>query len=44
LAISQSIVEQHHGGITVKSAVGKGSTFTLRLPRFAGGGRGVADV
>jgi len=33
LAISQSIAEQHHGGITVRSEVGKGSTFTLRLPR-----------
>ena len=33
LAISQSIAEQHQGGITVKSEVGRGSTFTLRLPR-----------
>jgi signal transduction histidine kinase len=33
LAISQSIAEQHQGGITVRSEVGKGSTFTLRLPR-----------
>jgi signal transduction histidine kinase len=33
LAISQSVAEQHQGGITVKSEVGKGSTFTLRLPR-----------
>jgi two-component system NtrC family sensor kinase len=33
LAISQSIAEQHEGGITVRSEVGKGSTFTLRLPR-----------
>ena len=33
LAISQSIAEQHHGSITVKSEIGKGSTFTLRLPR-----------
>lgn len=33
LAISQSIAEQHQGGITVKSEVGKGSCFTLRLPR-----------
>ena len=33
LAISQSIAEQHQGGITVSSEVGKGSTFTLRLPR-----------
>ena len=33
LAISQSIAEQHQGGITVRSEVGKGSTFTLRLPK-----------
>jgi len=33
LAVSQSIAEQHQGGITVRSEVGKGSTFTLRLPR-----------
>lgn len=32
LAISLSIAEQHQGGITVRSEVGKGSTFTLRLP------------
>jgi signal transduction histidine kinase len=35
LAISQSIAEQHQGGITVESEVGRGSTFTLRLPRPA---------
>jgi signal transduction histidine kinase len=33
LAISQSIAEQHQGGIVVQSEVGKGSVFTLRLPR-----------
>jgi len=33
LAISQSIAEQHHGSIAVRSEVGRGSTFTLRLPR-----------
>jgi signal transduction histidine kinase len=33
LAISQSVAEQHQGGITVQSEVGRGSTFTLRLPR-----------
>jgi signal transduction histidine kinase len=38
LAISQSIAEQHQGGITVRSEVGKGSTFTLRLPRPAAKG------
>ena len=32
LAISKSIVELHHGSITVRSALGKGSTFTVILP------------
>ncbi len=32
LAISHSIVEAHGGELTVKSEVGKGSTFTLDLP------------
>jgi signal transduction histidine kinase len=32
LAISKSIVELHHGSITVRSALGKGSTFTVTLP------------
>ncbi len=33
LAICKSIVELHHGKITVRSALGKGSTFTVILPR-----------
>ncbi|MBC7795073.1 MAG: response regulator [Clostridia bacterium] len=33
LAISQAIVEQHKGKVIVESEVGKGSTFTVRLPR-----------
>jgi len=32
LAICKSIVELHHGSITVRSALGKGSTFTVILP------------
>ena len=32
LAICKSIVELHHGRITVSSALGKGSTFTVALP------------
>ncbi len=32
LSIAQSLVEQHGGTITIESTVGKGSTFTVRLP------------
>ncbi len=32
LAISYSIIQQHNGTIEVKSRVGKGSTFTVKLP------------
>lgn len=33
LALTKTIVEKHHGEITVRSTVGEGSTFTVRLPR-----------
>jgi signal transduction histidine kinase len=33
LAIARSIVEMHGGSIGVTSAVGRGTTFTVRLPR-----------
>ncbi|MDO4181811.1 MAG: response regulator, partial [Bacteroidales bacterium] len=33
LALTRSIVEKHHGSIGVKSTVGRGSTFTVTLPR-----------
>jgi signal transduction histidine kinase len=33
LAIARDVVEQHGGQISVKSAVGKGSTFYVTLPR-----------
>ncbi len=33
LSISQSIIEQHNGSISVQSDPGKGSIFTIKLPR-----------
>jgi signal transduction histidine kinase/ligand-binding sensor domain-containing protein/CheY-like chemotaxis protein/AraC-like DNA-binding protein len=33
LALAKELVEMHEGSITVESAPGKGSTFTVRLPR-----------
>ena len=33
LAISQDIARRMGGGISVESTMGKGSTFTLRVPR-----------
>ncbi len=33
LAISHRIIKDHNGKIVVKSAVGKGTTFTIELPR-----------
>jgi signal transduction histidine kinase len=32
LSVCRQIIEQHHGRIRVESLVGKGSTFTLKLP------------
>ncbi len=34
LAVAKKIVEEHDGSITVKSAPGEGSTFTVRLPVY----------
>jgi signal transduction histidine kinase len=33
LSIARQVVEQHHGKILVESELGKGSTFTVQLPR-----------
>jgi signal transduction histidine kinase len=33
LSLVREIAELHHGSVAVKSEVGKGSTFTLRIPR-----------
>jgi two-component system, NtrC family, sensor kinase len=32
LAVSYSIIEQHHGALAVRSTVGAGTTFRIRLP------------
>ena len=32
LSITQGIVASHHGELTVDSVVGKGTSFTVRLP------------
>jgi signal transduction histidine kinase len=36
LAIAKDVVEQHGGQISVRSAVGQGSTFSVTLPRNSG--------
>lgn len=36
LSVCRQIIEQHQGRIRVESAVGKGSTFTIKLPMKAG--------
>jgi signal transduction histidine kinase len=36
LSVCRQIIEQHHGRIRVESVVGKGSTFTVKLPLEGG--------
>jgi signal transduction histidine kinase len=36
LSVCRQIIEQHHGRIRVESVVGKGSTFTVKLPLHSG--------
>jgi signal transduction histidine kinase len=33
LAVIHKVITDHHGTITVDSAAGEGSTFTVRLPK-----------
>jgi signal transduction histidine kinase/CheY-like chemotaxis protein len=42
LAIAHGVVEQHRGVIEVESAIGRGTTFTILLPRAAPGPAPVA--
>ncbi|HMK61127.1 MAG TPA: ATP-binding protein [Dissulfurispiraceae bacterium] len=35
LSIAYDIVRKHHGEITVSSAIGKGTTFTMRIPEVS---------
>lgn len=37
LSVCRQIIEQHHGRIRVESVVGKGSTFTVKLPKRLAG-------
>jgi signal transduction histidine kinase len=37
LAVTKWILEQHRGSIEVESSMGKGTTFTIRLPKANGG-------
>ena len=34
LAVAKQIIDQHHGSVSVKSEVGKGTTFTIKLPGY----------
>lgn len=36
LAVAKKVINEHHGQVEVKSAVGGGTTFTVTLPAFSG--------
>ena len=36
LSITKEIVDRHNGTISVKSELGRGTTFTLRIPQNRG--------
>ena len=38
LSVAYGVVRRHEGGIAVQSEVGRGSSFTLYLPRVEEGG------
>jgi signal transduction histidine kinase len=44
LAIARDITEAHHGTIAVDSEEGRGSTFTVRLPRQAARARRASEA
>src|SRR5690606_16678594 len=44
LSVVQRIVEAHGGRVDVESAVGRGSTFRVRLPLATPGGRPAAGL
>lgn len=39
LSVCRQIIEQHHGRIRVESVAGKGSTFTVKLPKMVDEGK-----
>ena len=43
LSVCRQIIEQHHGRIRVESVLGKGSTFTVKLPKRLTEDGGIVD-
>jgi two-component system, OmpR family, phosphate regulon sensor histidine kinase PhoR len=44
LAIVRRIAERHGGGVSVRSVLGEGSTFEVRMPRSSAPSAGVGEV